>query len=489
MTDESTPGAYRGSFGSISGFTSFDGVSDAPDLFKTGWSLEQLLALLGNQSGLNFPSNERMTAIEEEILAHAQDYNNPHHTTLDQIAKNFIPQVLANIVAGTVPPAPPFASYYASTPLPFGTIFPGTYTDTNIYRRVAGGRLIDTGTERSVMGSSTQIGRPGLPLFNSFSNVVPDTWSDVSNCVNTTIAESESQPAGYPFTFYDVTETPTTGQFGFDIQMGQAGLTVYTTTFYVRREATGGSIRVFQPSNISEFVDISLEDGSYTTYSSNITAVVARYSDTTMLVSITYTSTSPDPDNALRLIHINHGDSGSGQREGSLGRKLFAIANPQAATTHPNAPQLVDRMAPGGAGTFSFDMEKLSAPSQLENFIVSIKAMMYPMPALAAINDTTIFSMGDFVISRNDTTVTVSVAGDIVTTFPIKEGFNAFTISYSPTTVIFKNLLDDRVTFTGDYPPIAVAQNKFGPFGGYLLSAVLYGYSDAFHAVEFLTDG
>jgi hypothetical protein len=96
--------------------------------------------------------------------------------------------------------------------------------------------------------------------------------------------------------------------------------------------------------------------------------------------------------------------------------------------------------------------------------------------------------MGDLVISRNQTEVTVAVAGDILFTSDILDGLNVFSLSYSATSLSFKDILSDKKTETGSFPTISTEDVRFGPFGGYLIQAAFYNQVDNTQVLEYLTN-
>jgi len=490
MTDNPNLGYYQSSQGSLTGFDAANIPTNNPNIAVTGWSIEELRRFLLNQSDINFPSNEWILRVEQMIRDHENDFNNPHQTTLDQIVGDFVRQILGNITPGTIPDVSPFYSFDAITSLPLGTIFPATFTTNNLYRQTAGGWLVDPATESEIIGTDYISNRPGLPLFSGMTNITPVAWATTAGVThNTTLSDMDDLTVSYPFTFKEVQETPVIGQFGVDIPMTQDLQVAYTTSFFVIPSALGGKIRIFQPNDPSNYIEVNLEDGNAAYFSDVMAGSTVRYVNGAIRVSVSFTSLVPTPDNKLRLIHINDGQSGDGTRQGSLGRHLFSIGQPQTTRAALNQPVMKNLATASSTSTFVPNFSKVSAPASLDNVIITMGLNLYPSLPLAPVIDPTIMSFGPLVISRDQKTIRVSVSGNPVFTSDILEGLNVITLSYSPTKLIFKDLANDRQSITGVYPVLPTTNVSFGPFGGYLHYVHFYAQADNNAVVEYLNNG
>lgn len=490
MSDNPNSGYYQSGIGSLTGFDQLNLPTGNPKLATVGMSLEELRRFLLNQSGVNFPSNEWLLDIEQRILDHLADFNNPHRTTLDQIVGSFTPQVLGNIAAGTVPDTIPFFSYDALLGIPLGDIFPATYTANNLYRQTPGGWLTDIALEDHVIGTDYVTNRPGLPLFSAMTNITPITWAtDTETRLNTTLSEDSDETINYPFDFYGVRETPVSGVFGVDIPMTQDLQVTYTTTFFIRPSSVGGKVRIFQPGDSTNYFEVNLDTGVATFFTDTMIGATVRNIDGIIRVSASFTSLLPTADNRLRVVHINEGASGDGTRVGSNGRHIFSIAHPQTTLVTLNQPVMVDLEQPSSTSLFVPTLSKLNVPATISNIIITMKLNLHPQIPLTTVVDPTIMTFGNLVITRDQTTVRVSLGGSPLFTSDLLDGLNSFTISYSPTKIIFKDLALDRQVVTGTYAPLETSGVSFGPFGGYLCSCAFYAQADDQKVVEYLNNG
>lgn len=489
MSENSSLGYYQPSKGTLTGFDRVNIPNDNPNIKDTGWSVEQLRRFLENQSDVNFPSNEWIQSIEQMIRDHENDFNNPHRTTLSQIVGDIISQVIGSVVPGTPPDTSPFYVLDAASNLPLGTFLPASYTTNNLYRRTPTGAIVNAQTEDDKVGVDTTGGVIGIPLYSTMTNVTPNNWSSQSSTrLNTTLSVNTDLQVFYPFTFHDVKETPTTAQFGIDIPCTQNLQTAYTTSFYVKAGAVTGFLRIYQPSDMSNYIDVDLTTGETSFFTDTMGGSTVRYADDVIRISVTFTSNSAVVDNKLRVVHLNTGQTGNGTRSGSLGRHIFSVAQPQTTQSTLDQPTMIDLTQTAGCPTLPLNMDVLGLPNQLTSFILTFAVSMRQTPQVTPISDSTILIMGDLVISRNQTQVTVAVDGTIVFTSDILDGLNVFSLSYSPTALAFKDIFNDKQTTTGTYPTIITDDATFGPFGGYLIHAAFYNQVDNTQVLEYLTN-
>lgn len=490
MVDNPNAGYYQSGQGSLTGFDKVNLPTDNPDLHVIGWSVESVRRFLLNQSGANFPDPASLQLIEQRIRDHLADYDNPHEVTLDQIVGNFTREVLGNIVPGTVPDHPPFFSYSATLPLPLGTVVPATYTNSNLFRKTAGGWLVDTSAESDFFGTDYISGKAGVPLFSVLNNITPTTWAtDASTRFNTTISVTSNTTLNYPFSFYEVRETPMTAMFGIDIPMLQDLQVLYSTTFFVLESAVGGTIRIYQPGDIANYATVDLGTGAITFEGDALIGVTHKNADGVIRISVGFTSLLPTADNKLRVVHINENSSGDGTRTGSNGRFIFSIAHPQTSTGSLNQPIINNLATAASTSPFVLNLAKLNVPSTLSRFIITMTLDLYPQQPLSSVIDSNILTFGNLVITRDQTNIRVSLSGTTLFTSVILEGLNKITLSYSPTALVFKDLATVRKQVTGNYAALSTQTVSFGPFGGYLRDCSLYAQDDLEQVVEFLNNG
>lgn len=490
MSDNPNAGYYQSSRGSLSGFDQIDIPTGNPNLREVGWSLENLRKFLTNQNGANFPSPESLALIEQRIRDHLEDTDNPHKTSLNQIVGSIVEEVLGNITSGTIPEKPPVYSYFASLGLPLNTICPATFTSANLFRKVAGGWLIDADSESDVIGTDFTSGCPGIPLFSNMNNIVLTDWvTNASTRLNTTISITDDDTLHYPFSFYEVRETPVTALFGVDIPMTQDLQVSYTTNFHILPSVVGGSVRIYQPGDPTNYAVLNLTTGALVFEGDALTGTAYRSQDGVIRVSIGFTSLQPTADNRLRVVHLNPSITGDGTRTGSNGRFIFSIAHPQATTASINQPTMVDTSAPATTSVFGLDFAKVGIPATIDRFILTLTLDMFPKNPLASVIDPNILTFGNLLITRDQTQIRVSVGGNTLFTSDILEGFNRISLSYSPTKIIFKDLQEARQVATGTYASLPTTAVTMGPFGGYLCDVSLYAQEDRALTLEFLTNG
>lgn len=480
---------YPNSIGSISGFTEARIPTANPNLVVTGWSVDQLRAFLSNQSEMNFPSDTWLLAVEQMIRAHEADTSNPHRTTLNQIVGDFVEGVLGYITPGTPPSTPPFYSLDASVELPYGDIFPADFTTTNLYRHNTAGRFVDPVTVDGVMATDYASGVAGVPLFSEMTNTVSPTWyQSGSSGLNTALAVSTIGGSIYPFSIYDVTETPVTGLFGVDIPMTQDLATAYVTSFILLPSNTGGNVRIYQPTAPSEFMEVNLETGAYEITGETLIGLVSAYSNGGYYVSVGYVSHNPTPDNFIRVVHFDDQSDASGARDGSLGRRVFTIGKPQNTKSTLNQPLIKNTAQPASTSPLVLKFDKVSAPASFDTLLIDLSVSMYPTQAEHTVPFSTILSFGPLQITRDQTVVRVRVGGTTVFTSTILPGINTFGLSYSRTRLIFKDLSSPPQTATGAYPALPTTTVSLGPCGGYLHRAAFYTGAETSQVVEFLVD-
>lgn len=491
MADNPNSGYYQSGKGSLTGFDQLNLPTGNPVLATTGWSIEQLRNFLLNQNAMNFPSNEWLQRIEQAILDHQNDFDNPHRTTLDQIVGNFTRQVLGNITPGTVPESAPFFAFDAGLGLPIETIFPATYTANNLYRRTAGGWLADIGEEEDAIATDYITGKAGIPLFSAMTNVTPVTWAtDTTTRLNTTLVEAVDLSINYPFEFYEVRENPVIAMFGVDLPVTQDLQVTYTTSFFIMPvETISGKVRIYQPGDINNYIEVMLETGEILFYTDAMIGSAIRHIDGVIRVSVSYTSLLPTPDEVLRIVHIDDGAAGDGTRIGSNGRHIFTIAHPQSTIVTIDQPVIKDLSAPAATSTFVPNLTAMGVPATLSTCMLTMALYLNPQIDVTTVVDPTILTFGNLIVTRDQTQIIVAVNGTILFTSDILSGLNKITISYSPNMVLFKDLANDRQSVAGTFAPLDTTAVSFGPFGGYLCNFAFYAQADTQETIEYLTNG
>lgn len=488
MTYDPNTNYFKPSMGSLTGFDAVTLPSDT-QFPKFGWSIEQLRSLLLNENEMFFPSKEWVMQVEEALKDHITNFDNPHNLTLDQITSNFIEDILANVSKGTPPSIAPFYAFDAETELPIGDIFPATYSNTNMYRLSSVGKMINPSDESLRPYSDYRNTLGALPLFSSVTNLVSDTWfSNGSTPINTILVEND--PASGEYTVastYDVTETDNQGIFGIAIPFTQSPNVSYTCSFIVLPWVIGGILRIYQPSDPTKYAIVSLTNGEYYIPNAGVTCETFVYASGAIGISFGFTALSPTTDNKVNVVFSNEGDT-SYSRIGQYGRKMFSISRPSASTAGLNQPILIDTTIPATTSTFVIDSTKVPMPSTMTNVLIGLNLIVYPLMTLSPLVDTSVMTFGALTITRDRTTFYISVSGNTIGQLPIRAGLNTLAISYSPTTIIIKDRISNRQTFSGTYPALNTSSITINRFGGYLASHVMYASSDSDLAVEFLTN-
>ena len=489
MSDNPNANYFKPSLGSLTGFDRVDLPAGNPDITQTGWSISELQDFLRNAEHLNFPPEEWVLQVSEMIYKHLNDFDNPHQVTLAQVVENFVNEVLGNIVTGTPPDLPPFFAYDAVGTLPLGIVFPASYSTINAYRVTEGGAFVDDTGEEIVQGTDQIQGVVGLPLFSSFTNCVPANWASTPGiAINTQIEQVDDASLKYPESFYQVSETSNVGAFGIVIPATETAGTFYSATFFFRPVEDTGFLIIGQASDIANVMTVDLSDASFTCASSVVNGAVVVYPDGIWRISFSFKATSPVADRGISLKHRNREDISS-NRIGTPGRDLFQLACPMVTTSTVNHPMPVDRTKAVVTSPFVIDMSRVPTPATMANLLVSMKLNLYPALPSAPIPGDTLFRFGALSITRDQTKVYVNVNGTRYFTSDILEGHNAFTLSYSRSTLIFKDLAHDRQEVTGVFLPLSTMSVSAGPCGGYLRQLTLYAQQDNTNCVEFLTNG
>lgn len=488
MTENPNTDYYKPSKGSLSGFDSIELPDGNVDIVKTGWSIEQLRAFLTNESGSSFPNEATIQSINDLVISHLNDFNNPHRVTLDQLDRNFVLDIFGTITPGNPPSIPPFFSFDSICALPLPDVFPATYSNTNFYRMNEGGTFINPSSETEILGVDYVTNVPGIPLFSNLTNVVPSDWATQPTTALKTVITIGIANAALPFNVYSVEETNQTGIFGVSIPITQAQATWYTLNFFLVSTITGGSVVIYQPSSPNDKMVVDLTTGDYTFSNANVTGEVFIYPSGIMRVSFGFISKTPDPDNAVHVAHLNHEETVL-SRAGQVARPLFVICNPIATRSSLNHPVHINRELVGTCTTFVPTLSKVATPASLQNFILTFAVNIYPTVAGVSVLDTRILTFDTLSIERDSTNVYVKIAGTTIFTSAILRGLNVFTLSYSPTTIIFKDIATEREFVVGSYSGLSTAAMSFGPCGGYLKCFALYAISDTTKCLEYLTNG
>lgn len=488
MVDNSTGDYFASSLGSISGFNQVTPPTGNPSLTQTGWSIDSLQQFLLNISDINFPTEDWVRKVDELITSHIADFNNPHRVTLDQIIADFTRDVLGNIVPGTVPDAVPFFAYDAVCPLPLNDIYPASYTYSNLYSMNEGGVLLDSTQDSELLGTDSSSGKPGLPLFLPFSTVTPLDWAtEGSTALNTTLTPSNLSSVFYPFPFYTVTETnQSNSSFGLNIPCTTIVGNVYTTTFFVRATNAGGSLLVYQNGDQNNTAEISLLDGSVTTVAPAMVTEAYLYPSGVIRISVCYTAANTS--NAVVVNHINPNDTSS-NRTGQVGRQIFLVAYPTTSHTSLNHPIVLDLTAPASSSPMVLSLDAARVPPTLPSLMITLTLDLYPTLSNNVITYDPVLSFGNLQIRRDQTSLYVYLGSNLLFTSTILEGLNIVSLSYSPTTIVFKDLATARQTVTGSFTGLSTSTVTFGRFNGYLRSFAFYAGSDTNQCLEFLTNG
>jgi hypothetical protein len=487
MVDNSNDVFFSGSLGSISGFTKSADPTDS-GIIAAGWSLGELLEFFTNKRDVNFPNDDFVRRVNELIKTHTDDFNNPHNVTLEQVAHNFVTQIIGSVTSGSAPKMPPFFSYDSTCPLPLNDIFPATYSNANMYRMSDAGTYIDASSEVYVLGVDHVTNKPGLPLFPPFANTVPDNWYVAGGIPRSTIIQSAINPTpGFPFVLHMLSETEAMGSFGVTIPTPYPTDSIATFTFFAKTILTGGSILISQVSSPDDVLTVNLTDGTFEVSSDEIVAETFVYPSGIIRVSFTYKVKSGNAT-AVQVLHRNESEL-STDREGSFGRQLFLFANPTSVLAPINHPILINRSLPAATTVFNAKIGEFVSEQSLDRLMITLNLNLYPMLEGAISTEALIVSFGSVSVTRSFNRINFKLTGVTIFSSLILPGSNVVTISYAPDRVIFKDFESDRKEVPGAFPPIPVTSLTIGQFSGYLQDIALYAASDEDRCVEFLTNG
>lgn len=488
MDNNPNEGYFQPSLGSLTGFDQFVKPDGEIELATTGWSLEQIRKFLLNENGANFASEEWVLLLNEAIQEHIQDLDNPHRVTLEQVTPDFVAGVLENLTTGTVPEGVPFVSFDSSCPLPLGNVFPATYNTTNLYRVTETGAFIDPTTETNIMGVDCINGEPALPLFPPIVNTVPADWfSQPTTPINTTIEERSGDDLFYPFQFYAVSETIGNHRSGVSLPSQQVNGDVVTATFFIASTAAAGSLLIYQKGDPSKTMLVDLETGESNTNSNAVIGKTVVYHNEVIKVSFSFVVTAGSAGN-VDIVHLDPNTTVP-VRNGDDGRIIFHIAHPLISKSSLDHPILINPAVPASTSSFGFHQIKLGTPAFLSEALVTIALDMMPMLDGAISVNPVILNVGPLKFTRDEKNVYVMLADTVLFTSKILEGLNVFTLSYSNTKLIFKDLATKRKTINAQFPSLELTMLRLDPCYGYMRHMAIYSHCDRTKCVEFLTNG
>ena len=480
---------YQPMMGSLTGFTSIDLPTTNPNPLVTGWSIEQLRAYLLNLDQQNFPSKDWLIEIDGEITTHVNNLSNPHQVTLAQINSNYVENIMGSLVPGTPPQQQPFFSFYPALELPLGTMVPVTNSTTNLYRLNDSGQFVDPNSEPNYIGTDFILGFGALPLYANVTNLVVSNWPyQIGGTINTTYTSTLNH-AYCPGTLFNIFEEADNGTFGVMIPTSPLdGSTLYTTTLFLLGTTNPGFVIIQQPSNSVDFINLSLVDGTFTTSTDAMVVESIMYPNGVIRVSFSY-MTSTTPDNAIQVLFY---DSylPIGDRNGVNNRPIFSISTPVTSGGHHlGHPIPINQTLPAVMNGLSINSNSVISTPTLSNVMITLSLYLTTLPPNPGTVDTpTFFTFGALSLNRDHTNVYLNINGNVVAQSPIVLGINNFAISYSPTTVIFKDSFNPRQTVSGAYAPLSTSNIGMGPAWGYLISNTLYAISDNNECVEFLVN-
>jgi hypothetical protein len=488
MADNPLTNYYQPAQGSLVGFDG--GVLDNvdPTLAKSGWSIEQIRRFLLNESGSNFPTIERVDEIEELILRHINDTNNPHNVSTTAITQDVTNNILSGFVPGTPPASTPFFAYDAACPIPMDSVYPATYSSTNFYRTVEGGRLVNPATEVDKLHIDATNGVAGLPLYSGLSNIVPSNWpTSAGLMVNTRVTKVTNDTIDYPFDFYRVDETNATGDFGVSIPASMMASNVYTFTIFLQPLYAGGYFAIKQVGNDAAVMLINSDTGDFVLGSTSVQGDVTVYPSGVMKVSYTFVA-STGGSNRVQVLHRQTMGS-EASRIGRNGQILFMMGLPLVSTSPIGTPLPVNTAAAASATALTPKLNTLGVPATLSRFMVSMSLIFRKQLGALPITDTVLFQFGGLALTRDATKVYLKLDGVTLFTSTITNGLNAFSVSYSPTEILFKDIAANKQKVTGSYAALSTTNVKVGPCAGHLRQFLLYPEQDSSKHLEFLTNG
>lgn len=471
--------------GSITGFNRFVTADGDIDPVLTGWSIDQLMAYLRDPKFI--PSRDWIIALENDMIEHLEDFNNPHQTTVDQVASDFVSQILSSITPGTVPDIGPFYSFKADVELPLGDFFPASVNFSNIYRLKSNGIFKPSSSDPSYVGTDYSAGLGAIPMYASFTNYVSDEWNeDTNSSVNTLITESVITPDFLPGRAYRISETSTTGIFGVRIAADLSSSVSYTVAMFVASAGIEGSLKIGQPDDPTKFAILSLDTGEHVVSDPSVQISTTMYKNGVIKVSYSFT-TLPLTLGSVVVAFYEASGTISG-RVGIYGRDIFLISTPLITTAPPQFPIPFNKTLPALSDSFVIDTSRFIDYPTTARFTTSLDVVMDVLTVPILGTNIYILRMDPFYITRTETLIELRVDGIILYYCPIVQGLNRISVSYTSDEIVFKHMNNDSVIIPGPFPPIPTTNWSLGPFGGYLASHEYYATSDTNRLLEFLNN-
>ncbi len=471
--------------GSITGFDQFLKSDGSSDLILTGWSIDQLMAYLKNPD--NIPPRDWIIAVENDLEEHLNDTNNPHQTTVDQVATSFVEQILGALVPGTVPDVSPFYSFKADLELPMGDLFPSTVSSTNVYRLKNNGIYTLTTSDSDYIGTDYVSGKAGIPLYKSFTNLVPIGWNENAGTIQNTFLTVNSLPQDFtPGVFYRVSETNTTGVFGININAPLQDATSYTMSVFVKTAGIEGTLKINQIDDPSKFALVSLDTGECVASDSSVQVFTNVYRNNVIRISFSFTTLEDSAGSVSMTFYEKNGTITN--RVGVYGRDIFNVSYPLICNTPPRFPIPGAITVPTISEKFLLSLDRIITSEIISRFTVNMEIIVDPLTVPTLGTNVYVLVMDPFRITRTATSFQIRVNNTVIYTVPIVSGINRFSVSYTNDEIVLKFMDNDSISITGVFPSVIVDNWYCGPFGGYLLGMEIYATSENNDLLGFLNN-
>lgn len=490
MSDTDTPPIRQGAGGSLSGFDVITKFSD-PTLSETDFSIDELLAYLKTFDAQWGP--ERLRTLQQMIINHTRNFNNPHKDTLAMLADGDLDSLMQTFMPGTVPNLFPLVAFEAGFDLssPFLPISVNRACELNVIDRQ--GFLKYVGVNNIEVDWSN--GYPVLPCWPAVQQYIDDvdlTSSSSFSFTNTSVSygsDTGIAPTMFSSQTY-ISENDRQGQFGFEYAAAYTAHNEYTYSFFMFPHLSLGTLCIKTPAG-NIYVDISTQN---ILSDASVKAHVQTFPNGWWRVGCQYIAQNDNEILTVRyypysFTDINDANASNLNYKGTNGRIISSICCPQITDGPGMAPFIQGSSL--AATTLTFPGYDEAMPTTTGMLTLSAKLIS----SLTSGVSYPVMSAGTgIVLNETNETLTGTLATtDPATSFtsPISplDDLTTFVMSYSESKLITKtNRTPKVVTNLLNTTPLAnVSTITVGPFPGGVCAFSLYAIDDDLDAVSFLT--
>lgn len=491
MSDSSsTPPIKQGAGGSLSGFDLITKFSDA-SLSETDFSIDELLAYLKTFDAQWGP--ERLRTLQQMIINHTRNFNNPHKDTLAMLADGDLDSLMQTFMPGTVPSLFPLVSFEAGFDLssPFQPLSVNRDSELNVIDRQ--GFLKYVGVNNIEVDWSN--GFPVLPCWPAISQHIDNadlTSNPNFSFVNTSIAYgNDNGIAPTMFTSQtSVSENASQGQFGFDLAVSYTAHSEYTYSLFMFPHLSLGTLCFKTPAG-NIYVDIGTRN---ILTDSGVKSHVQTFPNGWWRLGIQYIAQNQSETLSVRyypysFTDINTANSSNLNYKGTHGRIICSVCCPQV-TDGPGLPPFIQGSSLAETTiTFPGYDEAMPTTTGMLSLSAKVVSSLIPTTSYPVLN-----TGGSITITESSSVLSGSIAATSPATpfsSPISplDDFTTLVISYSASKLITKTNRTPKVTTSllNTTPLSNISTVTVGPFPGGVCSFSLYAVDDDLDVVSFLT--